>query len=474
MNDGLVLATFDALTKRYMRFIDATKMVPFSDSLSTELADGLLNFGMEVIKPSMWHKQDTLKNKALNKILWNRKIMTPDKALFIDSGGFQILGGYVPLDYMKHLIRMYTDFIVDTKDVDELYNFYLDINPVKGITPDFAIGSMLEFQRVLEEKTKDNDQKSRVYAVYHCNTPLAQKVFLKYFDDYKIPERLGSHRYAVGGMVPINFNSERMQIKTYMYPLFEVIDRERERLNDGKDVWYHLLGVSSYYEMFLLIWCRMYFKSIGWNLHITFDSSTPLTKAVMSGFIFHVSDKKIITMIKTKYDKINEKPKCKQANLEINAWYMEDIIRKIKENLIIKSKFKLDTVDDCFKFQDKSNTKRIWSDEFGHASIVYQFWSYSQMYKIFEESCMKEPEIIDKPNGDLRYQHMLSHLEEFMYIHNHVSFNRRTYRALNNSFEYLISFVEKKIDLQTLRNMCVQDVSEYTRKLSYKHDLILE
>lgn len=76
-------------------------------------------------------------------------------------------------------------------------------------------------------------------------------------------------------------------------------------------------------------------------------------------------------------------------------------------------------------------------------------------------------------NGSARFDHMVSHIEQYATIKNMNTFNKRTYRSLDKSFEYLKLFVEKKIDITSIRNMGIQDVTENIEKLAYKDEIRL-
>lgn len=470
--DGLVEACFDTYVHRYLKFIHDTSIEPFTDYFSENLANLLINFGVEVITPTMGkeNKRSGLTDKATSFVRYMRKCAPDSKAMFVDSGGFQILGGQVPLSNMTHLADMYTTFISDVKDIKNTYYFYLDVNVIGGISPDFSIKSMLDFQSKLEDKTKDNDQKSNIYLVYHCNTPIAYKTFLNYFDTYHIPERLGSHRYAVGGMVPLNFNNEKLQMKTYMYPLFEVIERERSYLDKGGHVYYHILGTSGFYEEFLILWCKSYFKQLGWNLHISFDSSTALSLAVRSSLLYHISDSDMITQFTPKYNTLHQKPYNKQSDVHENAWYLKKMLNKIKANLPMDPIYKLDDVSDCYEPTD--NGKMRYTMPFTLSCVIYSYWACAEIYRIFEKSVMSHSELVTD-NGSARFDHMVSHIEQYATIKNMNTFNKRTYRSLDKSFEYLKLFVEKKIDITSIRNMGIQDVTENIEKLAYKDEIRL-
>lgn len=462
--EGITLANFDTYCNSYMRYADKNKPL-FEDKLSLELGNILLNFGQEVIRPPMYYKQKILTNKTFKMFNDIHKYFK-NKNMFIDSGGFQILKGYVPKEYMVHLIDMYIDFLRICKEnnMENLYYFYLDINPIKEISPEYSISHMMKFQNLLEDMDKDNWIRDKMYIIHHCNTPLSYQTFTKFFNENNIIERIGSHRYAVGGMVPLNFNSVRLQIKTYLYPLFEVIEKEREYLESGGHVHYHVLGMSGLSDEFLLIWCMLYFKMIGWNLHISFDSTTALFKATQSNTLYHVKDNDI-TIINTKYENIKNKPDCKKPNVLTNGEYIEDIINFINENIHPKEKNKVDTLEKCFT--KNTNDKINSSHAFRYMMIIYNFWSYSQIFNIFKNSAFEIPEIITDHTGTTRYNHMMDLVTKFKFIKNMKSYKIKTYKSLNNSLEYLMAFVEKKIKIDQIRNMCLEDTVENIKKLSF-------
>ena len=80
---------------------------------------------------------------------------------------------------------------------------------------------------------------------------------------------------------------------------------------------------------------------------------------------------------------------------------------------------------------------------------------------------MNIPEIITDHSGETRYNHMMDHIIKFKFIKNMKSYKIKTYKSLNNSLEYLMAFVEKKIKIDQIRNMCLEDTVENIKKLSF-------
>ena len=75
-------------------------------------------------------------------------------------------------------------------------------------------------------------------------------------------------------------------------------------------------------------------------------------------------------------------------------------------------------------------------------------------------------------NDNIRFDHIIFHLEQFMKI-NTSTFNKRTYKSLNRSFEILKLFIDRKVDINYIRTLGNQDVIANEQKLAYKDNVEL-
>lgn len=388
IQSGLVLAGFDTFVTNFKNlvsdtFIDTGRY--YHNKYVDDLQPPLICYGAEIVKNSMATKGAALHKSACDKILGiYRNYNNNNRPFFIDSGGFQICRGKVSPEYVDILSEYYTQFIQDTSSdptYDNLLYLYLDVIPTNGITPDFAIRKMLEFQSLLMDRTKDTKGYEKVFLVLHCNAKSSYDTFYKFIRNHSIHEQLNSHKYAVGGMVPLNFNQSSYLVRPYMVAIFDMIDLELSNIKNNIPVYFHILGTSSLYEMICISWLNVLLHYYELPLTITFDSTTHIGNSTRQGIMHYINDYSNsidiypITCFLSKYNTIYKNAYNRPIELD-NYYYFNRVRDDILSNLDVR-----DPNDMWF---DSGNNHR-WTQQGIVGMNVYETWSFGKVFQYIRD-----------------------------------------------------------------------------------------
>ena len=351
--------------------------VPLRDVLVDEMSQRINNilecYGAFVIKPSLLKKKDALHIKATEMLMTIRSRIPSEKHLFVDSGGFQIVGGRMRKSInvaLPNLIDIYTKFIAEEDFANTSY-FYLDIPPVFGITPSESSAYMEMFHNKLMERTKASGKHRQLFFIYQANSPISFRVFRKFLQDHKVMEQLDSHKWAMGGLVPINMNDFSFWIRPYMIPLFEIIPQEYQYLRAGGEVCYHVLGVSNLFDFLLFSWMIAFNEYHNINLKITFDSTTAIYLAAKNGTVHHIDhETNMVVPISILYADI-----MKLKSSRTNKDRVSDILHYVRGAVGTSA----DYLADPNTWFDENNR---WTSGFLSAMCAYEFSAYAHVSRL--------------------------------------------------------------------------------------------
>ena len=433
-----VMAGYDSLGSSYKKlfsniFEDSTIL---ANKYSLNMAPGLVCYGAEIIKSSLLTRGEQLHTAATRKMKSTYDLLhvIKDQPLFIDSGGL----------HFHHLYLHYSRFIEDicnNSQYDDMLFFFLDLSTCGGITKEQSTRYMNEFHTKLMERTKNNEGHKRVYLVHQVNNEVVYDTFYKFITTNSIHEQLQSHKYAVGGLVPLNFNEKNKYIvRPYIISLLDIIDWELNNLKKGIPVYFHILGTSSYYEMILVAWLTILLEHYNLPLIITFDSTASINNVSRSGTLHYIDEamansNEYITTIETKYNSLH-KPIKNRAN-RTNEYYF----RKFKEEMI--SQFNLEDVP-WF-----GNDKR-WINTASNCMLIYESYSFGKVYEYIKKECESHKDWIINPN-DRCYLKPLVVSILFQIDASSVagcgraSFNNNVMDPLKTSLEYVELALQKKL-----------------------------
>lgn len=260
-------------------------------------------------------------NKHFKKLIKGSKEIKKkygNKKLFIDSGGFQIIVGYINQSRVKEYIDSY-HFILNKYSNDIDYIFSLDIMN-KGWNRNTLIKlndySMDSSIKLIQKKPELKDKQ--LFIVHTRTLPVFElwKELMTKHEIYKYYER-----YSFGGLVGLKkeTNAKFSHFVPFTFWLIQQVLN-----NKGKIKHIHMLGQSSRLAIFTSIILEKIFKEkFNLNIEITMDSSELMR--------FTKIDQKlpILTKINNEYILINETNQIPEAIQKMNLNEKEKELAKI-------------------------------------------------------------------------------------------------------------------------------------------------
>lgn len=385
ITNGLVLAGFDTIISSFKKIVsdqfkNSDKFL--NNKIINEMRPGLISFGTGMIKKSLISNGDKLYESNF-KIIDDSYKYCNKNPFWIDSGGFIFSIGKVEQSYVSNLIEYYTKYIQETclnPEYNNMLYFYLDIVPTAGITKDFSLKHMKIFHDMLLDKIKDiPGAKEKMYIVIQVNNPIAYDTFYHFIRDNSIHEQLNSHKWSIGGIVPLQNNNPQYIVRPYMPAIFDCLDLELNSLKNNIPVYFHILGTSSYYEMFLVAWMNILCEYYNIPFIITFDSTACINNATRTGIIHYIDENNDNNVIKldSKHANINTRVDNNYTNY--------DYLNKIK-NFLFNN---IDIIEDFDWFE-----KGRWSKIGSNALILYEAWAFGKVFDYIKNECYKKKDWI--------------------------------------------------------------------------------
>jgi len=363
-------------------------------------------------------------NKQVKKIVNQKKEYQkdfPDIKLFVDSGGFQIIQGYIT----KHRVKEYVDtyhFLLKKyyKDID--YIFSLDImnrgwdRETLVNFNDYSINESIKLmQKIPEIKEKQLFiVQTRVLPVFELWNELMDKheVFKHY------------EKFSFGGLVGLKkeTNAKFSHVVPFIFWLLL-----KSKLNNGNIKHIHLLGQSSKLMVFTTIFLENYLsKKFNMNIEFTMDSS----ELVRFAKIEH----KLPILCKPDEEEYQYIRELKDLDKSLEKHSMKDSIENIekaKSNLTQFGKLEnRDFVD--FMCQNISNM------------IIFS-------HKVFDNKTSEELD-----------QYLNMEKEDIEKIHPIMEQGRLATEIFNN-FQFIKEFIKyyEKEDIENLTNRCKDILKTY-------------
>lgn len=460
ITEGLVLAGFDTICSSFEHLIsDETKQKEkIINKFSLNTRPGLTCYGAEIIKPSLLKNGLQLHQKATKKLCnVYDKYHILGKPIYQDSGGFQICKNYAKPEYCESLAKYYSDFIQDMSSnpkYNDMLFFYLDLVTTNGITKEISTKYMLEFQKQLMEKTKNSKGHENVYLVIQSNNEIVYDTFYHFIRDNGIHEQLNSHKWAVGGLVVINFNDDQYKVRPYMIGLFDMLDLELDNLKKGIPVYFHILGTSSYYEMILIAWMSILCEYYELPLVFTFDSTTHINNVSKAGRLHYydeTNEEFPFTTIDTKEKDLYKIVPNRNGLMNV------DYLNKVKNEII--SEFDLDETD----WFDKNGR---WASQASNSMMIYEAYAFGQLYPYIKKVSYEKRDWIINDHTELKYLMVNLILEKIDYTFKtscyKPSFDRKVMEKIIRSLEWFELAIKNKLpnerkSFQLVHDMCSQN-----------------
>lgn len=362
----------DKMTKKFANENIMNSMISFGDSLH-------YNGDITDIKRSIRYLRREYKNVRKHY----------DNNVFIDSGGYQIQTNYIDHKNVPYLIDGYCEMIQNMKEKN-VYYFIEDIIATsynKEKIPSMEIAKQLTIDGIKKMSQLPEDKRKNIYFIYHFQSKQVFNTWQEILKYSHPNEFLGSHRWAVGGIVSDTSVPKNINYITYMYPIIDVIQNEMDYMKNKGKVYLHVLGVTAYLDIFFFGLFKKLFDNYGYNLNISFDSTQPIISVCRGHRFLHYDEEHdYFFEVDLGIDKKDEK--IRNADLHNHSTHEEFIINEIKN---LKNKYGFIGTPDGH-YIDRSNDKLRIYTEANYIFTIKQMlilkflfdWSYKKADDIFE------------------------------------------------------------------------------------------
>jgi hypothetical protein len=252
----------------------------FEKMMNGSIKKYLFTFGASLSKKSKSFNKEKYRksiSKSINKILHNQKLHMPDAVRFLDSGGFQVISGFLDPKFALDYKDVYYSYLQDNMDhYDEA--FCLDYPP-----SDIAINSFEEIERLNnisyhELLTLPKEVQEKISVVYHFEDPKTNEYWYDLlFGKDKLFYKLNTDKWSVGGMVGFKKSDIKNPYIIYGMGLYNLV--RHQRLKGINKLDFHVLGVSAYIQLLFMELIKKYLKDkYNFELNITYDSASTISK----------------------------------------------------------------------------------------------------------------------------------------------------------------------------------------------------
>ena len=303
----------------------------------------LISFGTNATSNLNTRKFDSQKyadsiGKITNKCKW---YVDSGQKLFIDSGGYQIISGYVPKLLIPKFRESYIKFLNKYKDT-YTNAFSMDA----PIIPDFSDRNELLNINVENFKLIDKleeEVKNRLYFVTHSASVNDVHLWMKLIHEYNLLEKYSN--YSVGGLVSSRPSTKQLYYNVMNLGFLEILSG----LKTIPDILrLHILGSSTSRNIIYFSMLVYFLEDVlNTDVEVTFDSSAVFTKVIRSRSFTYLD--------KTDYSSYNLS--LKSADLdEINK-------RTQKHNRTLIAQQLNDIIDYCGLTDKYSINGNIYDDD---------------------------------------------------------------------------------------------------------------
>jgi hypothetical protein len=278
-NNGYVLAGVPTLYGKYTKDNFQYKRNVELIGKNT-IRKGLFSYGTELYNLSKRKTKPKINNynekthKQVIKINEKKELLTPDMKLFLDSGGFQAIRGYLTKEEMKDFAHQYTEYLEQYPD-DYDYAFILDLPAFdKGLKDDKDIYDLNKYSYEQFHKLPKEVQNKIIY-VYHFNIPRVNNIWYRFFEEGLV-DGIDTNYFSVGGLVGRTVSETILPYINYSLPLYNIV--RYQMLNRNRyQAKFHVLGVGTYYlGIFFAFLQKLLKDKYNFQLDMTFDSTSPI------------------------------------------------------------------------------------------------------------------------------------------------------------------------------------------------------
>lgn len=364
------------------------------DSFMFSFGDRL---GKDKDKKKEWPKYVKHQLKALDEYISKPYMQSPNRFMYVDSGGFQIQMNYLNNEDIPDFMDSFDIFLRLAKNKIH-YAFSLEVSPSTKFSS--------KYQEVLDLNLKSYNQHARlpdefrkkILSIYHFRTPKCLEIWRKVLIDTELYKKFSV--WSIGGMAA---NSQIVQVDRPPLYSCAVADIIRYELNKGnKEVYVHILGTSSEFDLVLVSLMKRYAKKYhDVTLIITMDSSKVAQQICLGRF----ND---IIMPNGQIDRIELSSK------EMNVTDRDGVSSIDKYNQVIVPALniygnKFNTVTD-FYYQEGHPRAGSIMHEVSLANMLYVLHYMQTLYTTIDskveilENCIDDEDYIDQMNKIMSFK----------------------------------------------------------------------
>lgn len=295
------IPTFMTYHKRAKEFYNDPKIdILFDQIIKDSIKKYLFTFGFALKR----NKETFVEAKyeksilsALKRVTVMTKKYVPDAMRVLDSGGFQVISGFLKPEYALNYMNVYHKFLVEHSNEYDL-SFCLDFPPSDAAISDFEDIKKLNTVSYNEIIKLPTEIQNKMSVVYHFEDPLTNEYWYNLlFGKDKLFYKIQSNNWSVGGMVGGKRSDANNEYIIYGLGLYNLV--RHQMLKGINYLNFHILGVSAYMQIFFMQIIKKYLKLYyDFTLNITYDSSATIAKLNKGRYIHKFEDMAV-------YDEIN-------------------------------------------------------------------------------------------------------------------------------------------------------------------------
>ena len=244
----------------------------------TILRAGLLSFGGELRRGKPLPDPKTyLDALHKNKLSLCESFVEDGGYLFIDSGGYQVITGYVLKEDLPKFVDTYVQFLNDYKD-SYTFAFSLDIPEFGGSAKRDEILSLNRLSLSMVDDLDDN-VKDRIYFISHFNSSEVYKVWnTLIFEDKHIKK---FRKFSIGGLVSSRPSTKLMRYTLLILGLLQILVGLDYKLPNP--FYFHILGSTIPRNILFYALVKEHIEHL-FNVKaiFTYDSSVVFKKVALS------------------------------------------------------------------------------------------------------------------------------------------------------------------------------------------------
>jgi len=219
------------------------------------------------------------------KSMWSsqiRSIVQYKQYFVLDSGGYQVSMGYIPLSHVPRFVREYYEFVVELaqeKYVTTLTDSYLTFAFHLDLLNDYKEEEFYKYNKQTIAEIFADDKYSLglrdnlVMVFQMLGHKKVRRIWSQLFSEYDIWNKFDT--YSIGGLVAFGQPLVRKHTAAlYLYFISYLFKLIKEHSQNKKQVHFHLLGVATPNVIPIYIALPIIAsKLLGLDVKITYDSS---------------------------------------------------------------------------------------------------------------------------------------------------------------------------------------------------------